>query len=134
MKYAILSDIHGNLEALTTVLDKCRELGVDEYISLGDIVGYNANPKECLDMMRSLNLACAVKGNHDEYAAGSDNAIEGFNPHARAAVIWTKSHLPQEDRLRGLRVLHAPEPCRGESARAADPRLRRPLRAHLHGL
>ena len=98
MKYAVLSDIHGNLEALSTVLEKCREVGVDEYISLGDIVGYNANPKECLDLMRSLNLACAVKGNHDEYAAGSDNAIEGFNPHARAAVIWTKSHLPQEDR------------------------------------
>ena len=91
MKYAVLSDIHGNLEALSAVLDKCREVGVDEYISLGDIVGYNANPKECLDLMRSLNLACAVKGNHDEYAAGSDNTIEGFNPHAKAAVIWMRA-------------------------------------------
>ena len=98
MKYAILSDIHGNWEALTVVLEKCGEIGVDEYISLGDIVGYNANPKECLDKMRSLKLVCAVKGNHDEYAAGSDNTIEGFNPHARAAVIWTKSQLTPEDR------------------------------------
>ena len=97
MKYAILSDIHGNWEALQAVLEKCGEVGVDEYISLGDIVGYNANPKECLDLMRSLNLVCAVKGNHDEYAAGSDNTIEGFNPHARAAVIWTKSQLLPED-------------------------------------
>ena len=98
MKYAVLSDIHGNLEALTPVLEKCQEEGVEEYISLGDIVGYNANPKECLDLMRNLKLVCAVKGNHDEYAAGGDNAIEGFNPHARAAVIWTKSQLPPEDR------------------------------------
>ena len=98
MKYAILSDIHANLEALSVVLEKCQEVGVGEYISLGDIVGYNANPKECLDMMRSLKLICAVKGNHDEYASGSDNAVEGFNPHARAAVIWTQSQLPPEDR------------------------------------
>lgn len=98
MKYAVLSDIHGNLEALTVVLQKCQEVGVDQYISLGDIVGYNANPKECLDWMRSLNLTCAVMGNHDEYAAGGDNAIEGFNPHAKAAVIWTRSQLPPDDR------------------------------------
>ena len=56
MKYAILSDIHANLEALSVVLEKCQEAGVEEYISLGDIVGYNANPKECLDLMRSLKL------------------------------------------------------------------------------
>ena len=104
MKYAILSDIHGNLEALNAVLAKCREEGVDEYISLGDIVGYNANPKECLDLLRSLKLAGAVKGNHDEYAAGNDSAMEGFNPHAKAAVIWTKSKLSPADRayLTGL--------------------------------
>ncbi|MBQ9335779.1 MAG: metallophosphoesterase family protein [Lentisphaeria bacterium] len=104
MKYAVLSDIHANLEALSVVLAKCDEVGVDQYISLGDIVGYNANPKECLDLMRGRNLVCAVKGNHDEYAAGGDNAIEGFNPHARAAVIWTRSQLPPQDRawLAGL--------------------------------
>ena len=66
MKYAILSDIHGNLEAFTTVLQKCKELEVDQYICLGDIVGYNANPKECLDIIRTLPLAGVVKGNHDE--------------------------------------------------------------------
>ncbi len=98
MKYAILSDIHGNLEALKVVLAKCAEMQVDEYISLGDIVGYNANPKECLDLVRGLKLVGAVKGNHDEYAASNDNTMEGFNPHARTAVIWTKSQLPPEDR------------------------------------
>ncbi|MCI6288565.1 MAG: metallophosphatase family protein [Lentisphaeria bacterium] len=98
MKYAVLSDVHGNWEALTAVLAKCQEVGVDEYISLGDIVGYNANPKECLDTMRNLKLVCTVKGNHDEYAASGDDTMEGFNPHARAAVIWTKSQLTPEDR------------------------------------
>ena len=50
MKYAILGDIHGNLEALEAVLAACRELGVEKYACIGDIVGYNANPKECLNL------------------------------------------------------------------------------------
>ena len=98
MKYAILSDIHGNLEAFTTVLQKCKELEVDQYICLGDIVGYNANPKECLDIIRTLPLAGVVKGNHDEYASNNDEVMEGFNPHARTAVLWTKAQLTYEDR------------------------------------
>ena len=49
MKYAIISDIHGNTEALNVVLNKCDEVGVEKYICLGDIVGYNANPSECLE-------------------------------------------------------------------------------------
>ncbi len=104
MKYAILSDIHANLEALSTVLDKCNSLGVTEFISLGDIVGYNANPKECLDLTRSLNLIAAVKGNHDEYVSNNDEIMEGFNPHARAAILWTKAQLDEADRawLAGL--------------------------------
>jgi len=97
MKYAILSDIHGNLEALTTVLEKCKEVGVNHYICLGDIVGYNANPKECLDITRSLDLIAVVKGNHDEYVSNNDEVMEGFNPHARDAVLWTKAKLSPED-------------------------------------
>ena len=104
MKYAILSDIHANYEALTAVLNKCSEIGVTDFISLGDIVGYNANPKECIDLIRSLNLIAAVKGNHDEYVSNDDEVMEGFNPHARAAVLWTKAQLSEEDRawLAGL--------------------------------
>lgn len=96
MKYAILSDIHANLEALTVVLDKCKEEGVEKYICLGDIVGYNANPSECLEMIRNLDLIACVKGNHDEYASSDDEEMVGFNPHAREAVLWTKSHLSEE--------------------------------------
>ena len=51
-RYAILSDIHSNLEALNTVLEKCRQEGLTEYICLGDVVGYNANPNECIDLVK----------------------------------------------------------------------------------
>lgn len=98
MRYAILSDIHGNLEALTAVMDKCRDLEIDKYIFLGDVVGYNGNPKECMDIVRSLDIAGAVKGNHDEYAANNDDVLESFNPHAKAAVLWTKAQLSLDDR------------------------------------
>ena len=66
MKYAIISDIHGNLEALEAVLEVCRMEKVDQYVCLGDVVGYNANPKECLDIVRALPELTIVKGNHDE--------------------------------------------------------------------
>ncbi len=80
------------------VLDKCKEVGVEKYICLGDIVGYNAEPKECMDMIRSLNPVGVVKGNHDEYASNEDFEMEGFNPHAKQAVVWTKDQLNTEDR------------------------------------
>jgi phosphoglycolate phosphatase-like HAD superfamily hydrolase len=60
MKYGILSDIHANLEALSVVLEKCKDEGVEQYICLGDIVGYNANPSECLDLIRGLDLVACV--------------------------------------------------------------------------
>lgn len=97
-KIAILSDIHSNLEALNAVLDKCDEYGVEKYVCLGDIVGYNANPVECLEKIRGLEPICLVKGNHDEYASNNDEAMEGFNPHAKKAVLWTKSQLNSEQR------------------------------------
>ena len=96
-KYAILSDIHANTEALTVVLAKCQELQIDKYICLGDVVGYNAEPRECLEIIRSLPLVAIVKGNHDDYASNSDDEMEGFNPHAKKAVIWTKEQLTEEE-------------------------------------
>lgn len=98
MKYAIISDIHANLQALTAVLDKCKEEAIEKYICLGDIVGYNANPRECLEIVRSLDLVAVVKGNHDEYVSNNDEEMLGFNPHARAAVVWTKAQLNEEQR------------------------------------
>ncbi len=97
-RYAILSDIHSNLEALNVVLDKCRELGITEYISLGDVVGYNANPNECIALVRGLNIIARVRGNHDDYAVRGDIAESGFNPNAKKAVLWTREQISEDDR------------------------------------
>lgn len=96
MKYAIIADIHANLEALTTVLEDSKAERCTHYACLGDVVGYNANPKECLDIVRGMGMPC-VKGNHDEYCS-TDDDLEGFNPHAALAVNWTRAQLTPEDR------------------------------------
>jgi diadenosine tetraphosphatase ApaH/serine/threonine PP2A family protein phosphatase len=97
MRYAILADIHANLEALETVLRDAQDQGVTHHVCLGDVVGYNPNPCECVELVRSLGMPC-VKGNHDEYCA--DNIpIEDFNPHAASAVLWTRRQLSDADRL-----------------------------------
>ena len=69
MRCAILGDIHGNLQALEAVLADAREYGCTEFHCLGDVVGYNANPSECLEIVRNLPGAC-VLGNHDQAAFG----------------------------------------------------------------
>ncbi|GFP41057.1 metallophosphoesterase family protein [Candidatus Hakubella thermalkaliphila] len=58
MKYAIISDIHSNLEALEEVLREIDEGGVERILCLGDIVGYNANPNECIELVRERDVAC----------------------------------------------------------------------------
>lgn len=97
MKIAILSDIHANLEALNAVLDFTQKEHVDNYVCLGDIVGYNPNPSECIKIIRDLKPLCIVKGNHDAYAAGN-NELTSFNPVAAAAIEWTRKHLSDEER------------------------------------
>ncbi len=103
MKYAIIADIHANLEAFQVVLEDAKQNECTHYACLGDVVGYNANPKECLDIVREMKMPC-VKGNHDEYCSG-ENDLEGFNPHATAAIHWTRDQLTEDDRawLRDLR-------------------------------
>ena len=103
MKYAIIADIHANLEALEVVLDDIKAQGCTHVVCLGDVVGYNANPKECLDIIRGMNIPC-VKGNHDEYCS-TEVGLEGFNPHAEVAIQWTREQLSENDRqwLRDLK-------------------------------
>jgi predicted phosphodiesterase len=105
MKYAIIADIHANLEALQVVLEDIKGQKCTHYACLGDVVGYNANPKECLDIVRNMGMPC-VKGNHDEYCSTETN-LEGFNPHAAEAVNWTRRQLTDEDRqwLRDLKYI-----------------------------
>jgi predicted phosphodiesterase len=105
MRYALIADIHANLEALQVVLEDTKEQKCTHYACVGDVVGYNANPKECLDIIRNMGMPC-VKGNHDEYCS-SEDPLEGFNPHAAEAVNWTRRQLNEEDRqwLRDLKYL-----------------------------
>ncbi len=102
MRFGIISDIHGNLEALYTVLECLEREGVDQYVCLGDIVGYGANPNECMGVITSLTDKVVV-GNHDHAAVGLVD-LRYFNPYAREAAIWTAGVLTQENRdyLRGL--------------------------------
>ncbi len=105
MKYAIIADIHANLEALQVVLEDAKTQNATHYACLGDVVGYNADPKACLDIVRAMNMP-VVKGNHDEYCS-SETDLEGFNPHAAEAINWTRDQLTDEDRkwLRDLRYI-----------------------------
>jgi predicted phosphodiesterase len=97
MKYAVISDIHGNLEALNAVIVRAEAENIDKYICAGDIVGYNANPVECLELVRSLDLLAVVRGNNDEYA-GSDMTLEGVNEAAEKSILWTRQQLAGSDR------------------------------------
>ena len=105
MRYAVIADIHANLEALEVVLADSKEQKCTHYCCVGDVVGYNANPKECLDIVRTMGMP-VVKGNHDEYCS-SEEDLEGFNPHAAEAVNWTRKQLSKEDRqwLRDLKYV-----------------------------
>ncbi|MEY2526530.1 MAG: hypothetical protein QOE73_1301 [Verrucomicrobiota bacterium] len=103
MRYAIFSDIHGNLEALEAVLRDAEERKCTHFVCLGDVVGYNANPHECVDRIRKLDCP-TVKGNHDEQASIEESSRD-FNELAEQAINWTREHLGEEDKqwLRALR-------------------------------
>src|SRR5215510_9866656 len=105
MRYAVIADIHSNLEALEVVLEDTRNQKCTHYCCVGDVVGYGANPKECLNVVRDMSMPC-VKGNHDEYCSSEEDLI-GFNPHAAEAVNWTRRQLSAEDRqwLRELKFV-----------------------------
>lgn len=92
---AVLGDIHANLDALEAVLADCRGQGVTEYLCTGDIVGYNARPHECLDIVRGLGCP-VVMGNHDHYVSSNQNLAD-FNPHAAAVIQWTRGQLSDEE-------------------------------------
>ncbi len=116
MKYAILSDIHSNLEALESVMADARAQGVKHFICLGDIVGYNANPSECIDIIRSLGCT-TVMGNHDAYTV-ADEIPDVVNGRARRSLEWTRENitpeqydwlhaLPMQRRVGNFQIVHA---------------------------
>ncbi|MEO0447742.1 MAG: metallophosphoesterase family protein, partial [Verrucomicrobiota bacterium] len=91
MRYAIFSDIHGNLPAWERVLADLRSLQADVLICLGDVVGYGPKPEEVLGGIRSVTDHF-VLGNHDAAAAGIIDP-DMFNDHAKSVVLWTREQL-----------------------------------------
>jgi diadenosine tetraphosphatase ApaH/serine/threonine PP2A family protein phosphatase len=105
MKYAILGDIHANLQALTAVLKDAAEQNASHYACVGDIVGYNANPIECLEKIQEL-CPVSVRGNHDHYCS-HDERLDNFHPLAADVVAWTRKQLSDDQAayLRNLRMI-----------------------------
>lgn len=91
MKFAILGDIHANLEALERVLQDAAQRGTDRFVSVGDLVGYNADPVACIKRLKKIKAA-VVLGNHDYYAS-SRELPDNFNPIAKKAIVWTRRQL-----------------------------------------
>jgi diadenosine tetraphosphatase ApaH/serine/threonine PP2A family protein phosphatase len=90
MKYAIISDLHANLEALEAVFTDMQPYA-DTVVCLGDIVGYNANPTECLELVQK-ECAIVIAGNHDQAACGL-RLYDDFSEYARDAMHWTRAQL-----------------------------------------
>ena len=95
MRYLIISDIHGNLEAFEKIINQCDKLNVDEILCLGDIVGYGANPHECL-MLAKKHCTHFINGNH-EYALFAIEYQQHFNTFAYDAIDWTREQLGKRD-------------------------------------
>jgi predicted phosphodiesterase len=96
MRFAFISDIHANLEALEAVLNDIKGQNIDEVICLGDIVGYGANPNECIELVKS-HCPETLLGNHDA-AAVELLSTQHFNIHAKIAIEWTEQNLKKENR------------------------------------
>lgn len=96
MRTAILTDVHANLPALKAVLDRCRTLGIDRYVCLGDSVGYASHPNECCELLRE-RVAFSLLGNHDAAVSGRmDYGL--YYEAARHALDWTRERLTEANR------------------------------------
>lgn len=102
MKFGIFGDIHGNLEALEAVLADMEEQGITHPLCLGDLVGYGADPVECLEVVRALGCP-VVRGNHDELVTLGKTPLS-FSETARVALEYAR-RLLQPSQLNFLRRL-----------------------------
>jgi len=96
LRYLVLSDVHSNLEALHSCIGDAEMHGFDRVLCLGDIVGYNANPNECIELLVEKKAIC-IAGNHDAACVKRLNP-ERFNPTARKCIEWTKEQLTDKNR------------------------------------
>ncbi len=102
MRIGILGDVHSNMEALTAVVGAMRREGVEQWVQVGDVVGYGPEPSACIDLVRDLDCVVCM-GNHDAAVVGLLDTTY-FNNFARAAIEWTRENVrPQDlDWLRNL--------------------------------
>jgi len=116
MRYGIVSDIHGNLEALESVLGELEKRQVDSILCLGDLIGYGPNPNECVELIKE-RAEVVLAGNHD-YAPLDKLDLAYFNPWARNAIEWTKERLnessvefllslPLKKEIHGVTLVHS---------------------------
>jgi predicted phosphodiesterase len=101
-RVALLSDVHGNLPAFQAVLEDIRSTGVDEIWNLGDLVGYGAQPDECVALARESCDLCLI-GNHDLVVIDKLK-VDDFSANAATAALWTREHINSDTRefLAGL--------------------------------
>jgi putative phosphoesterase len=96
MRIAVISDIHSNLPALEGFFEFIKGLDVEKIVCLGDLVGYNPWPNECVEMVRENDIP-TIMGNHDRVAAGIEEP-DHFNLAARRAILWTRESLSVDNR------------------------------------
>ncbi len=111
MRIGIFSDVHSNLEALKTVLKFFDDIEVTQYLFLGDLVGYGANPNECIELVKELRCT-GVAGNHD-FGALKKGSLQDFNPAAAEALLWTQAQLNEDAKLyiESLELTERFDPC-----------------------
>lgn len=94
-KIAILGDIHANIDALNAVLEDANAENVTDFLCVGDVVGYNATPNECVETIKKI-ASFTVCGNHDHYCA-FDESLDDFHPVAANVIEWTRRELTSEN-------------------------------------
>ncbi|MBN1573227.1 MAG: metallophosphoesterase family protein [Deltaproteobacteria bacterium] len=102
MNYAVLSDVHGNIEALTAVLEDVERSSVMKIVFLGDVVGYGADPAECLRLIEGAS-DISVVGNHD-LAIADGSGLDDLNEDAALAARWTATLVSDYDRKKMMKL------------------------------
>jgi predicted phosphodiesterase len=106
MRYGIFSDVHSNIEALDSILEAFKKESIDTYLCIGDVVGYAAEPNECIEKVKRV-ASITVAGNHD-WAAVNLFSLDYFNQFAKEALLWTRKQLNDSsaDFLESLKLVY----------------------------